>query len=74
MTRTIYTDILMNPDRLKGCLKPGCARLILVSFIWANTPQGFDYWNDIYAQDELTPEAREHIEEFIKGIEDGPET
>lgn len=58
-------DFAFNRDDVEKLLGTGDTSYLVSAFSWANTPQGYAYWDPIYTSGVLTDEARAYLQGFL---------
>jgi len=55
---------------IKEVLEGGDTFNLMFAFEFNNTVEGYSYWSDVSASDELSIDARENLEAMLKDLEE----
>ena len=55
---------------IKEVLESGDTFNLMFAFVFNDTVEGFGYWSDVAASDELSIDARENLEAMLKSLEE----
>ena len=55
---------------IKEILEGGSTFDLMFAFVFNDTVEGYRYWSDVAASDELSIDARENLEAMLKSLEE----